>query len=125
MILCDLRQRNVQPKLGTPSALCWRKDFSHLDMHALSTFHNPLQERCIVAPGSSLHDQSQRVYVPPDLQGGSPSQPMRTSSSRRAGSLAVVCGVRRRHLALRCAALLLMPLPKASITRWLEDIGSH
>jgi hypothetical protein len=39
----DLRTRNFPHKRGTPSAICWRKDFYHSDMHELSTFHHPIK----------------------------------------------------------------------------------
>lgn len=43
LLIFDLRQLNFQQKLGTTSEICWRKAFYHIDMHALSTFHNPLK----------------------------------------------------------------------------------
>ncbi len=61
IITFDLRQHDFQQELGTPARLCWRKASYHVDVHELSTFHNPLQYRCIVAQGSSLNDQNQRV----------------------------------------------------------------
>jgi hypothetical protein len=94
-------------------------------MHALSTFHNPIQYRCIVAQGSSLTDQNQRVYFTPDIPGGSTSQHMSKSIIRLACYLAVVCGVSLRHIALLFAALFLIPMTKSSIKRWMEDRGSH
>ena len=50
---------------------------------------------------------------------------MRHSISRLACSLAVVCGGSLRHLALIFSSLFLMPIPKSSIKRWIDDIGSH
>ena len=125
MIIFDLRQLNFQQKLGTTSEICWRKDFYHIDIHALSTFHNPLKYRFIVAQGSYLNDQNQRVYFTPDIQGVSTSQHMSTSIIRLACYLAVVCGVSLRHLALLFSVLFLIPITKSSIKRWIDDIGSH
>src|SRR5882762_5864368 len=50
---------------------------------------------------------------------------MRPSRVRLACYLAVVCGVSLRHIALRFAALFLIPMTKSSIKRWMDDIGSH
>ena len=94
-------------------------------MHELSTFHNPIQYRCIVAQGYYLNDQNQRVYFTPDIQGVSTSQPMSTSIIRLACDLAVVCGVSLRHIALLFSALFLMPITKSSIKRWMDDMGSN
>src|SRR5215510_9839329 len=116
MIIFDLRKLNFQQKLGTTSDICWRKDFYHIDIHELSTFHNPIKYRFIVAQGSYLNDQNQRV---------STSQHMSKSIIRLACYLAVVCGVSLRHLALLLSALFLIPITKSSIKRWIDDIGSN
>jgi hypothetical protein len=94
-------------------------------VHELSTFHNPITSRFIVAQGSYLNDQHQRVYFTPDIQGVSTSQPMSKSIIRLACSLAVVCGVSLRHLALLFSVLFLMPITKSSIKRWIDDIGAN
>jgi hypothetical protein len=125
MIIFDLRQLNFQLKLGTTSDICWRKDFYHIDIHELSTFHNPIKYRFIVAQGSYLNDQNQRVYFTPEIQGVSTSQHMSKSIIRLACYLAVVCGVSLRHLALLLSALFLIPITKSSIKRWIDDIGSN
>src|SRR2546430_14898596 len=88
-----LRQRDLPWALGTTATICGRQEPYHIDMHALSTCHNPLTDRLIVAQGSSLDDKPQRGYFTPELQGVSPSQPMSHRVSRLACSLAVVCGV--------------------------------
>jgi hypothetical protein len=124
MIIFDLRKLNFQQKLGTTSEICWRKDFYHIDIHELSTFHNPIKYRFIVAQGSYLNNQNQRVYFTPDIQGVSTSQHMSKSIIRLACYLAVVCGVSLRHLALLFSVLFLIPITKASIKRWIDDIGS-
>jgi hypothetical protein len=94
-------------------------------MHALSTCHNPIKYRLSVAPGSYLNDQNQRGYVTPALQGVSTAQQMSQSMSRLACDLAVVGGVRLRHLARLFAALCLMPLPPSALKRWMDASGSH
>jgi len=124
MIIFDLRQLNFQQKLGTTSEICWRKDFYHIDIHELSTFHNPIKDRFIVAQGSYLNNQNQRVYFTPDIQGVSTSQHMSKSIIRLACYLAVVCGVSLSHLALLFSVLFLIPITKSSIKRWIDDIGS-
>jgi hypothetical protein len=50
---------------------------------------------------------------------------MSHSMSRWACYLAVVCRVRLRHIALISSALFLLPLPTASIKRWIDAIGGH
>jgi len=122
---CDLRQRDVHHALGVTSTLDWRKDAYHVDMHELSTFHNPMTYRFILAQGYSLESQNQRMAFPPDIKGVSTAQPLSHSRIRLACALAVVCGVSLRHLALLFASLFLIPIPKSSIKRWIDDIGSH
>jgi hypothetical protein len=125
VIQFELRRHNVQQELGTQATLCWRKASYHVDVHALSTFHNPILYRLIIAQGSYLHGNKARLYCTPAIQGVSTSQPMSHSVIRLSCYLAVVCGVRLRHVAALFAALSLIPLTKSSIKRWIDDIGSH
>src|SRR5262249_45933221 len=97
----------------------------HVDIHALSTFHNPLKYRFIVAQGSYRNDQHQRVYVTPAIQGVSTAQHMSHSILRLACYLAVACGVSLRHIALIFSSLFLIPITTSPIKRWMDDIGSH
>ncbi len=69
IIQCDLRKCDFQHELGTTSTICWRKDIYHVDIHELSTFHNPIKYRFIVAQGYYLNDQNQRMYFTPDIKG--------------------------------------------------------
>ena len=125
MIQCDLRKHDHQRELGTKARLCWRNASYHVDVHELSTFHNPMTYRFLVAQGSSLDDQHQRRDFTPAIQGVSTSQHMSHSVIRLACSLAVVCGVSLRHIALLFSVLFLIPMTKSSIKRWIDDIGSH
>jgi hypothetical protein len=50
---------------------------------------------------------------------------MSHSVIRLACSLAVVCGVSLRHIALLFSVLFLIPITKSSIKRWIDDIGAH
>jgi hypothetical protein len=125
IIQFDLRKLDFQCVLGTTAPICWRQEPYHVDIHELSTFHNPIKYRFIVAQGYYLNDQNQRVYFTPDIQGVSTSQHMSKSIIRLACYLAVVCGVSLRHIALLFSALFLIPITKSSIKRWLDDIGSH
>ena len=68
MITFDLRQHDFHQELGTQARLCWRKASYHVDVHELSPFHNPMTYRFIVAQGSSLNDQHQRMYFTPDIK---------------------------------------------------------
>jgi hypothetical protein len=79
----------------------------------------------MVAQGESLHDQNPCVYCTPTIPGGSPAQHMSHHRSRWACYLAAVWGVRLRPMALICSALLLLPLPMASIKRGIDAIGGH
>src|SRR4029450_7255735 len=121
----DLRKLDFQHVLETTSTICWCKAPYAVEVHELSTFHNPIKYRLIGAQGSYLNDQHQRVYFTPDIQGVSTSQHMSHSVIRLACYLAVVCGVSLRHIALLFSALFLIPITKSSIKRWIADIGSN
>jgi hypothetical protein len=125
VIQFDLRRHNFQQELGTQATLCWRKESYHVDVHELSTFHNPILYRFILAQGSYLNDNKERIYFTPAIQGVSTSQHMSHSVIRLSCYLAVVCGVSLRHVAVLFAALFLIPITKSSIKRWIDDIGSH
>jgi len=123
IIQFDLRQHDFHDDLGTQATICWRKDSYHVDVHELSTFHNPIIYRFIVAQGCYVDDQNQRRYFTPAIQGVSTSQHMSHSVIRLACYLAVVCRVSLRHLALLFSVLFLIPITKSSIKRWIDDIG--
>jgi hypothetical protein len=125
IITFDLRQRDFRQELGATSTLSWRKEAYHVDIHELSTFHNPMKYRFILAQGYYLDAQNQRMYFTPDIKGVSTAQHMSHSIIRLACYLAVVCGVSLRHIALIFAALFLIPITKSSIKRWIDDIGSN
>src|SRR5882762_9037662 len=125
IIQFDLRKLDFQRVLETTSTICWCKAPYAVEVHELSTFHNPIKYRFILAQGSYLNDQHQRVYFTPEIKGVSTSQHMSHSVIRLACSLAVVCGVSLRHLALLFSVLFLIPITKSSIKRWIDDIGSH
>jgi Transposase len=125
IITFDLRTLDFQQALGAASPVCWRRESYHVDIHELSTFYNPILYRFIVAQGSYLNDQNQRMYFTPEIQGVSTAQHMSHSVIRLACYLAVVCGVSLRHIALLFAALFLIPITKSSIKRWIADIGTH
>ena len=125
VIQFDLRRHNFQRELGTPATLCWRKASYPVDVHELSTFHHPLLYRFILAQGSYLNDNKQRIYFTPAIKGVSTSQHMSHSVIRLSCSLAVVCGVSLRHVAVLFAALFLIPITKSSIKRWIDDSGTN
>lgn len=124
-ITFDLRKLDLQQELGTTAKIYWRHEPSHVDIHELSTFHNPIKYRCILAQGSYLDDDNQRVYFTPDIKGVSTSRQMSHSTIRLACYLAVGCRVSLRHIALLFSALFLIPMTKSSIKRWIDDIGSN
>ena len=121
----DLRQHGLPPEAGTPSTLSWRKEPYHVDIHELSTFHNPSKYRFILAQGHYRDSQHQRLYFTPDIKGVSTAQHMSHSIIRLACYLAVVCGVSLRHIAVIFSALFLIPITKSSIKRWIDDIGAN
>ena len=125
IIQFDLRQHDFHDELGTQATICWRKESYHVDVHELSTFHNPITYRFIVTQGSYVNDQDQRMYFTPTIQGVSTSQHMSHSVIRLACYLAVVCGVSLRHIALLFSALFLIPITKSSIKRWIDAIGAR
>jgi hypothetical protein len=125
IIQFDLRQHDFHDELGTQAKICWRKESYQVDVHELSTFHNPMTYRFIVAQGSYMNDNDQRIYFTPTIKGVSTSQHMSHSVIRLACYLAVVCGVSLRHLALLFSVLFLIPITKSSIKRWIDDIGVH
>ena len=125
VITFDLRQLDFQRELGTTAVICWRQEPYHVDIHELSTFHNPLKYRFILAQGYYLDEEKQRVYFTPQIKGVSTSQHMSKSVIRLACYLAVVCGVSLRQLALLFSSLFLLPVSKSSIKRWIDDIGSN
>jgi hypothetical protein len=125
IIQFDLRKLDLQGALGTTAPICWRQEPYHVDIHELSTFHNPIKYRFVVAQGYYLNDQNQRVYFTPELKGVSTAQHMSHSIIRLACYLAVVCGVSLRHIALIFSSLFLIPITKSSIKRWIDDIGAH
>lgn len=125
IITFDLRQHDWQQEVRATSTLDWRKDAYHVDIHALSTFYNPMKYRLILAQGYYLDNQHQRMYFTPDIQGVSTAQHMSHSIIRLACYLAVVCGVSLRHIALLFSALFLIPITKSSIKRWIDAIGAN
>ena len=125
IIQFDLRKLDFQRVLETTSTICWRQEPYSVEIHELSPFHNPIKYRFIVAQGSYLNAQNQRVYFTPDIKGVSTSQHMSHSVIRLACYLAVVCGVSLRHIALLFSVLFLIPITKSSIKRWIDGIGVH
>jgi hypothetical protein len=125
IITFDLRQRDVPHERGVPSTVSWRKEAYHVDVHELSTFYNPIKYRFILAQGFYLNGQNQRMYFTPEIQGVSTAQHVSHSIIRLACYLAVVCGVRLRHIALLFSSLFLIPITKSSIKRWMDDIGAN
>ena len=47
MIIVDLRKPNFHQEWGTKATRAWRKASYHVDVHELSTFHNPIMYRFI------------------------------------------------------------------------------
>jgi hypothetical protein len=60
IIQFDLRKRDWQGALGTTATICWRQEPYHVDIHELSTFHNPLS----LLPRGGLRSQPQTHCTP-------------------------------------------------------------
>jgi hypothetical protein len=125
VIKFDLRQLDFQRECGITSTIYWRKDTYHVDVHELSTFHNPIRYRFIGAQGSYFDEDGQRIYFTPEIKGVSTSQHMSHSIIRLSCYLAVVCGVSLRQIALIFSFLFLISISKSSIKRWIDAIGSN
>src|SRR5260370_7162287 len=125
IIQFDLRKHDFQQELGTKATLCWRKESYHVDVHELSTFHNPMTYRFIVTQGSYVNDKDQRMYFTPTIKGVSTSQHMSHSVIRLACDLPVVCGVSLRHIALLFSFLFLIPIPNSSTTPPIYHFSPH
>src|SRR5437870_12975652 len=80
IIQCDLRQHDFHSELGTQAKIWWRKDSYHADVHALSTFHNPIAYRFTVAQGYSVNHHDHRTYFKPTIQAASTAQHMSHSA---------------------------------------------
>ena len=125
LIKFDLRNLDFQRELGITSTIYWRTDTYHVDVHELSTFHNPIKYRFILAQGYYFDEDGQRIYFTPEIKGVSTSQHMSHSIIRLSCYLAVVCGVSLRQVALIFSFLFLIPITKSSIKRWIDTIGSN
>ena len=68
IIQFDLRKLDFQRVWETTSTICWCKAPYAVEVHELSTFHNPIKYRFILAQGSYLNDQHQRVYFTPEIK---------------------------------------------------------
>ncbi len=88
LITCELRQHDLPQALGPQARLCGRKEASHVEVHALSTLHNPITSRCILAQGAYLDAQHQRRSCTPEIKGGSTAQHRSHRVIRLACSLA-------------------------------------
>jgi hypothetical protein len=125
LIKFDLRKLDFQRESGITSTIYWRTDTYHVDVHELSTFHNPIQYRFILAQGYYFDEDGERIYFTPEIKGVSTSQHMSHSIIRLPCYLAVVCGVRLRQIALIFSFLFLISISKSSIKRWIDTIGSN
>ena len=61
IITFDLRLLDSQRQFGTSSTIYCSKESYHVDVHELSTFHNPIQYRFILAQGYYFDEAGKRV----------------------------------------------------------------
>jgi len=125
LIKFDLRKLDFQRESGITSTIYWRQDTYHVDVHELSTFHNPIKYRFILAQGYYFDEDGQRIYFTPEIKGVSTSQHVSHSIIRLSCYLTVVCGVSLRQVALIFSFLFLISISKSSIKRWIDTIGSN
>lgn len=125
IITFDLHLLDFQRQFGISSTIYWPKEPYHVDVHELSTFHNPIQYRFILSQGYYFDEAGKRVDFTPEIKGVSTSQHMSDSIIRLSCYLSVVCGVSLRQIALIFSSLFLIPITKSSIKRWIDKIGTH
>jgi len=70
----DLRKLDFQREFGTSSAIYWPKAPYHVEVHELSTFHNPIEYRFILSQGYYFDEHGQRIDFTPEIKGVSTSQ---------------------------------------------------
>ena len=68
IIQFDLRKHDFHQESGTKAPLWWRQESYHVDVHELSTFHNPITYRFIIAQGSYLDAQHQQRFFTPEIR---------------------------------------------------------
>lgn len=125
IITFDLRHLNFQRQFGTDSTIYWPKEPYQVDVHELSTSHNPIEYRFILSQDYYFDEAGKRVDFTPEIQGVTISQHMSESIIRLSCYLAVGCGVSLRQIALLSSCLFLIPITKSSIKRWIDKIGTH
>ena len=84
IIRFDLRQHDFHQEWGRAHRICWRKEPYHVDVHELSTFHNPIAYRFIVAQGAYHERPESTGVLHPEIKGVSTSQHMSHSVIRLA-----------------------------------------
>jgi hypothetical protein len=124
-ITFDLRLLDFQRPFGTSSTIYGPKAPYYINVHELSTFHNPIHYRFILTQGYYFDEDGKGVDFTPEIKGVSTSQHMSDSIIRLSCYLAVVCGVSLRQVALIFSCLFLIPITKSSIKRWIDNIGTH
>lgn len=124
-ITFDLRLLDFQRQFGTSSTIYWPKEPYYVNVHELSTFHNPIQYRFILTQGYYFDEDGKRVDFTPEIKGVSTSQHRSDSIIRLSCYLAGVCGVSLRQVALIFSCLFLIPITKSSIKRWIDQLGTH
>ena len=62
IILFDLRKHDFQSELGTKARICWRKEPYAVEIHELSTFHNPIKS---LLPTSMRESRFSMAYSHP------------------------------------------------------------
>ena len=98
------------------------KDIYHVDVHELSTFHNPIPYRFIVAQGYYFDEHGRRIYFTPEIKGVSTSQHLSHSIIRLSCYLAVVCGVSLRQIAWLTDKTQTLHVQAAS---WYVPVHNH
>jgi hypothetical protein len=121
----DLRKLDFQREFGTTSTIYWPMESYVVDVHELSTFHNPIKYRFILAQGYYFDEDGQRSDFTPEIKGVSTSQHMSHSIIRLSCYLSVVCSISLRQISLLFSYLFLISISKSSIKRWIDQIGSN
>lgn len=121
----DMRKRDYQEALNTRSMISWSSNGYTVDIYELSTFHNPVIYRFMVAQGYFVDAQGNRMDFTPRIAEVSTHQHMSKSVLRLCCFMAVICGVSLRNIALILRVLFLIPATKSTIKRWIDEIGDN
>ncbi len=122
----DTRKKNYQQilEITAKTKIKWNEPYL-VDVKELSTFHNSIIYRFIIARGNYYNLSGERVFFTPKIEEVSMSQHVSKAVIRLSCYLAVNCGVTLTNIATIFTVLFLIPITKSSIKRWIDEIGAN